>query len=126
MGHVDFMAAVGGLPSTHVFDLEKPGTLDAKRRLAMPFARKLTKTPAEIRKADVDALKAEFTEKQIVQLVFAVCHFNTMNRLADAFGVPLEATNVFAQKRKPTAAAAGAQPASPEKPAQPEVPGPKS
>jgi alkylhydroperoxidase family enzyme len=117
MGHVDFMATVSGLPSGHVFDLEKPGTLDARRRLAMTFARKLTKEPAQIRQADIDALKAELTEKEIVQLVFAICHFNTMNRLADAFGVPLEKTNVFAQKPKAGAPEGGNTP-----PKQPPVP----
>ena len=126
MGHVDFMAAVSGLPSTHVFSLEQPGSLDARRRLALPFARKLTREPAQIRQADIDALKAEFTEKEIVQLVFAICHFNTMNRLADAFGVPLEKTNVFAQKSKAAGSAAkdaGAQaPEGAAPPKQPPIP----
>jgi len=112
MGHVDYMAAVGGLPSTHVFDLEMPGTLDAKRRLAFPFAKKLSREPETITKADVDALRAEFTDPQIVQLIFAVCHFNTMNRLALGFGVPLEETNVFA----PPAKGAKKPPASPPVP----------
>ena len=113
MGHVDFIAAVSGLPSTHVFDLEIPGTLDAKRRLAFPFAKKLSRTPEALTREDVQALRAEFSEAQIVQLVFAVCHFNTMNRLAHAFGVPLESTNVFAPPPK----AKDGPPASPPVPA---------
>ncbi len=127
MGHVDFMAAVSGLPSTHVFDLEMPGTLDAKRRLAFPFARKLTREPETITKADVDALHAEFTDKQIVQLIFAICHFNTMNRLALGFGVPLEGTNVFAPPTKAASGAAGKPAADPTaKPASPPVPPPST
>ncbi len=117
MGHVDFMAAVGGLPNTYVYDLEKPGSLDAKRRLAFPFARKLSREPETITRADVDALRPEFTDKQIVQLIFAICHFNTMNRLALGFGVPLETTNVFAPPAKAAGSAAG-------KPASPPVPPP--
>lgn len=96
MGHVDFMAAVAGLPSSHVFDLESETKLDARRKVALPFARKLTRTPEKVGPKDIRALQAQFSDKQIVQLVFAICHFNTMNRLADAFGVPLERTNVFA------------------------------
>jgi hypothetical protein len=100
MAHVDFMAAVAGLPSTHVFDLESEAKLDARRQVALPFARKLTRTPEAVGPADIQLLRAQFDDKQIVQLVFAVCHFNTMNRLADAFGVPLEPTNVFAAPPK--------------------------
>jgi hypothetical protein len=120
MGHVDFMAAVAGLPPTHVFDLETKAPSDPKRAVVFPFARKLTRAPETIEKADIEALRKELTDEQIVQLVFAVCHFNTMNRLADAFGVPLEKTNVFAPNRP-----AGAKPASTseEKPAaMPAVP----
>jgi len=95
MGHVDFMAAVAGLPESHVYEIEQGEGLDARRRLALPFARKLTRTPEKIERADVDALRAEFTDAQIVQLSFAICHFNTLNRLAEAFGVPLEEGNVF-------------------------------
>jgi alkylhydroperoxidase family enzyme len=95
MGHVDFMAAVAGLPESHVYEVERGEGLDARRRLALPFARKLTRTPEEIERADVEALRAEFTDAEIVQLSFAICHFNTLNRLAEAFGVPLEEGNVF-------------------------------
>jgi hypothetical protein len=127
MGHVDFMAAVGGLPSNHVFDLEVPGTLDAKRRLAVPVARKLTREPETITKADVDALRPEFNDKQIVQLVFAICHFNTMNRLALGFGVPLEETNVFAPPAKAAGGGAAKPAADPTaKPASPPVPPPST
>lgn len=112
MGHVDYMAAVGGLPTSHVFDLERPDTLDPRRRAALAFARKLTRSPAQVSKADVDALRAELSEKEVVQLVFAICHFNTMNRLADAFGVPLEPTNVFAQRKRPAPAAGEVKPGS--------------
>lgn len=95
MGHVHYMAAVAGLSTSHVHEVESGWALDARRRAALPFARKLTRTPEKIGQADVDALRKVFSEDEVVQLVFAVCHFNTMNRLADAFGVPLEAGNVF-------------------------------
>ena len=126
MGHVDFMAAVSGLPSNHVFDLEVPGTLDAKRRLAFPFARKLSREPETITKADVDALRPEFDDKQIVQLIFAICHFNTMNRLALGFGVPLEQTNVFAPPAKAAASGAGGAAGKPTSPPVPPPSEPKS
>ena len=95
MGHVHYMAAVAGLSTSHVHEVESGWALDARRKAALPFARKLTRTPQDIVRADVDALRKVFSEAEVVQLVFAICHFNTMNRLADAFGVPLEAGNVF-------------------------------
>ena len=95
MGHVHYMAAVAGLSTSHVHEVESGWALDARRKAALPFARKLTRTPEQIVQADVDALRKVFSEPEVVQLVFAICHFNTMNRLADAFGVPLEAGNVF-------------------------------
>ena len=64
----------------------------------------------------MDALRAEFTDAQIVQLIFAICHFNTMNRLALGFGVPLEETNVFAPPAKPAGHPAGKPAASPPVP----------
>ena len=132
MGHVDFMSAVAGSPSSHVFDLEMERLLDPRRRLALPFARKLTRTPEDVGPADIQALRAQFRDEQIVQLVFAICHFNTMNRLADAFGVPLEKTNVFAPPPKKPAAEPQAPPKetegaakdAPEPPAAPKAPEP--
>ncbi len=99
MGHVQYMAAVADLPPSYVFELEALEKKDPRRRVAFPFARKLTREPESVSQADIDSLRTAFTDKEIVQLVFAICHFNTMNRLADAFGVPLEKTNVF--KRPP-------------------------
>jgi alkylhydroperoxidase family enzyme len=112
MGHVDFMAAVAGLPPSHVFDLETRPPADPVRAVVFPFARQLTRAPETIERADVQRLQQHLTDDQIVQLVFAVCHFNTMNRLADAFGVPLESTNVFAPHR-PTGARPSAMPPVP-------------
>lgn len=105
MGHVQYLSAVADEPPSHVFDLENEVGLDPRQAAAFPFARKLTRTPGAIERADVEALRAHFSDEEIVQLVFAVCHFNTMNRLADAFGVPLEATNVFARPQAPADAA---------------------
>ena len=64
------------------------------------WTRKVSREPASITRGDVDALRPYLEDAQIVELVFAVCRYNTMNRLADAFGVPLERENVFAPPPK--------------------------
>jgi uncharacterized protein YciW len=110
MGHVKYLSAVADAPASHVYNLENEVGLDPRRAAAFAFARKLTRTPEKIERADVDALRGRFTDPEIVQLVFAICHFNTMNRLADAFGVPLERTNVFAGPDKPKAGTPGVSP----------------
>jgi hypothetical protein len=121
MGHVKFLSAVADRSPSHVYDLENEVGLDPRRRAALAFARKLTRAPSEIRRSDVEALRAHFTDAEIVQIVFATCHFNTMNRLADAFGVPLERTNVFAPPPKPPA---GSTPEVPKDSAPPPAPPP--
>ncbi len=96
MGHVVMISEVAEIPESEILTLDDPLTEDARRRATFSYARKLTLTPAEIRRRDVDALRKHFSEKEIVELTFQVCRYNTMNRLADAFGVPLERENVFA------------------------------
>ncbi len=52
------------------------------------FSEKLTRTPAEITIADIDALKkAGISEQTIEDTVNVVSLFNYVNRLVDAFGV---------------------------------------
>ena len=94
------ISAVAKIPENEILSLDDPLKEDARRRAAFDYARKLTLTPAEIRRTDVDALREHFSEKEIVELTFQVCRYNTMNRLADAFGVPLERENVFAPPKK--------------------------
>ncbi|MGH7162812.1 MAG: carboxymuconolactone decarboxylase family protein [Planctomycetota bacterium] len=89
-------SAVAGVPEEDVLRIEDPARHDARRRVAFAFARKLTRAPAEVTRDDVDGLRAHFSDPEIVNLVLAVCRYNTMNMLADAFSVPLERENVFA------------------------------
>ena len=101
MGHVVMTSAVAGVPESDVLNIEIAGYEDPKRVVAFDFARKVTLRPIDVRKADITALREHFTDKEIVEIVLAVCRYNTMNRLADAFGVPLERENVFKRPPKP-------------------------
>lgn len=87
---------LAGVSRDEVLKIEDPARLDPKRAAVFAFARKVTRDPAAVRREDVDALRPHLTDAQIVELVLAICRYNTMNRLADAFGVPLERENVFA------------------------------
>jgi alkylhydroperoxidase family enzyme len=97
---------LAGVPESRVHGFGA-GHGDPRREAVFSFARKVTRDPASVRREDVDALRKHgFTDAQVVELTLAVCRYNTMNRLADAFGVPLESENVFA----PPAAAPDARP----------------
>jgi len=64
-------------------------------RAGLFFARKLTKTPWSIEKADIDILVAHLGPERAVATIYSVCSFNHMTRVADAYQLPLEAENVF-------------------------------
>jgi len=111
MGHVVMTSELAGVPETAVFAMDDASAWDARQRAVLPFARKMTLRPAEIERSDVDALRPHLTDPQIVELCLAICRYNTMNRLADAFGVPLERENPFAPP--PDSTPPTSKPASP-------------
>lgn len=111
MGHVVMTSELAGVAEHQVLHIEE--TRDPKRRAIFSFARKVSREPASITQEDVDSLRPYLKDAQIVELVFAVCRYNTMNRLADAFGVPLERENVFAPPAKGKGGAGGTRKAKP-------------
>src|SRR5512134_627150 len=104
MGHVVMTSELAGVAEHDVLCIEE--STDPKRAAIFAFARKVSREPASITREDVDSLRPYLKDAQIVELVFAVCRYNTMNRLADAFGAPLEKDNVFAPPPKKNGKAA--------------------
>ena len=98
MGHIVFGAALSGAPESKVLDIESPEHLDPLRKATFAFVRKASRDPAKVTRADIDSLRPFFKDAQIVELILAVCRFDTMNTLAEAFGTPLEKENVFDPK----------------------------
>jgi len=96
MGHVVMTSELSGVPESAVLRIDDPSRWDDRQKAVLPFARKMTLDPSGITGADIDALREHLNDPQIVELCLAICRYNTMNRLADAFGVPLERENVFA------------------------------
>jgi uncharacterized peroxidase-related enzyme len=64
----------------------------SRRELALlNFAVKLTKSPAEMRKDDMDGLRGHgFTDEQLVDAVHCIGYFNFINRVLDGLGVDAE------------------------------------
>ncbi len=65
--------------------------LTEKQRAMLAYADKLTRTPGEMERDDVEALKTVgFTEPDILDINQITGYFAYVNRLADGLGVPLE------------------------------------
>ncbi len=55
------------------------------------YAERLTRTPAKMSPADVDALRAVgFTDRDILDIVEVTAYYAYVNRIADGLGVTLE------------------------------------
>jgi len=71
-------------------DWRKAGLAPADRALCV-FAEKLTRTPGEMERADVERLRAAgFDDRAIHDATQAVAYFNYINRVADGLGTDPE------------------------------------
>ena len=65
--------------------------LDARSRVLVDYALKLTKTPAALAESDVSALRAQgLSDLAIHDAASVVAYFNLVNRIAFGLGVELE------------------------------------
>ncbi len=63
----------------------------ARERALLRYAARLTREPASITRADLDALRAEgWDDRAILDLNQVVAYFNYVNRIANGLGVRLE------------------------------------
>jgi hypothetical protein len=105
MGHTEMLLAVAGLDELGLKErVEKLASGDWSSfkpadRAGLFFARKLTRTPWEVGRADVAALEAHLGREHALDSIWYVCWCNYMTRVADAFQLPLERENVFMQPK---------------------------
>jgi len=110
MGHSEMLLAVAGLSEEQVKDRAKKlatgdwSDFPPAERVAFAFAHRIAKEPARITDADVRGLVATFGPNRTVDLIWYGAWCNYMTRVADAFQLPLETTNVFAPPKKPAEA----------------------
>jgi alkylhydroperoxidase family enzyme len=102
MGHSEMLLAVAGMSEDEV-EARAMRLADGAwedfppaEREAFRFARKLTAAPWTVGDADVAALTAAFGPERALDVIWHVAWGNYMTRIADAFQLPLETTNVFA------------------------------
>lgn len=106
MGHTQMLLAVAGLKERGLNErVAKLASGDwssfpPNERAGLLFAHKLTRTPWSVCQADVDTLTAHMGRERALDSIWYVCWCNYMTRVADAFQIPLEAENVFAEAEK--------------------------
>ena len=71
------------------FDCDRPASMfDARQCAALTYATRLTESPAEVSKADVDALRdAGWDDGEILEINQIVGYFNYANRVVQGLGV---------------------------------------
>ena len=71
-------------------DFETAG-LDQRRVAMLRYAMKLTRTPGEMLRSDVTALRdAGFSDRDVLQICEVAAYYAYVNRIADGLGVELE------------------------------------
>ena len=106
MGHSEMLLAVAGLQAERIKELTRQladgdwSEFPPAEALAFSFAYKLTKHPAEVADNDVEELVATFGKERAVDIIWYISWCNYMTRVADAFQLPLEQENVFAEPEK--------------------------
>ncbi len=63
----------------------------SRRAAILSYVERLTRTPAEVRAADVEALRAEgLTDSDVLSVCETAAYYAYANRIADGLGVQLE------------------------------------
>jgi uncharacterized peroxidase-related enzyme len=91
--HAEFLRRVSldaGLAAALRRD-HRQADLTPQDRAMLDFAVKLTREPARLTSADVQALRAAgFDDRGVLQITLIAAYFNYINRVADALGVGRE------------------------------------
>ena len=65
--------------------------IDERQRRMLRYAEKLTRSPSEMERADVDALKEHgFSDADVLAIAEVTAYYAYANRIADGLGVEIE------------------------------------
>src|SRR5262245_36652228 len=102
MGHSEMLLAVAGLKEDEIKKRARElasgdwSSFAPAERQALQFAHKLSSKPSALTDREMKALKETCGQHQAIDLIWYGAWCNYMTRVADAFQLPLEKTNVFA------------------------------
>lgn len=106
MGHCEMLLAVAGLKEEQVKERTQQlaegdwSAFSPAQQSAFAFAHKLSREPNAISTADTQELIDHFGSERALDVIVWSCRCHYMTRVADAFQLPLERENVFANRRK--------------------------
>lgn len=106
MGHSEMLLAVAGVPADEIKQRTRKlasgdwSDFPPAEALSFSFAYKLAKHPSDISDEDVAELAATFGKHRAVDVIWYIAWCNYMTRVADAFQLPLEHENVFADPKE--------------------------
>ena len=104
MGHTEMLLAVAGLDEDTITERTRRlaegdwSAFSPAERAAFAYARKMSQSPADVTAADVQELERHFGRERALDVVWWACRCHYMTRVADAFQLPLERENVFANR----------------------------
>ena len=117
LGHQESKLLAAGLKEDEIAALDGDWTgFSPAQRAAFAFARKITHEPHLIADADIKALRAHFTDLQILEMTLSIAGNNSINRWKEGVGVPQSSNggNFGARSREAAAATASAAEAAKE------------
>ena len=89
LGHQEHKLKVAGLTDDQIGALDRDwSSLDPRTKKGVELARKMTLLPFALSDRDVATLKSEYSDAEIVELVYSIARFNSMNRWTDSMGLP--------------------------------------
>jgi alkylhydroperoxidase family enzyme len=89
LGHQEHKLKLAGLSDDQIGALDRDwDSLDPRTRKGVELARKMTVLPFALSDRDVATLKSDYSDAEIVELVYSIARFNSMNRWTDSMGLP--------------------------------------
>ena len=117
LGHQESKLLAAGLNEETIAALDGDWSeFTPAQRSAFAFARKITYEPDHLTDADIDTLRKDYTDSQILEMILSVAGNNAINRWKEGAGIPQSRDGGNFGRRTE----AGAAPA-PERPARPQT-----
>ena len=107
MGHCEMLLEVAGLDRHAVAERTRQlagsdwSMFPPTEQRAYAYARKLSRTPWELTRADYQTLEADLGPDQAMATFWWLCRGLYMTRVSDGFQLPLERENVFQNMEPP-------------------------
>lgn len=89
LGHQEHKLSLMGFSDSEIAALDYMWEkFDIKTVKSLQLAKKITLYPHIISEEDINTLRTEFTDNEIIELVFTISMFNSVNRWTDGIGLP--------------------------------------